>query len=211
VPQSMRAPTRGAACHVAPLPERHGPLLALTLREDRMTRLPTQSVQLLVVGAGPVGLFGALCAARRGLEVMVLDQSWQGFGRGYATVLHPRSLRLLREVALLTSSSVQGVASTELRSTSIELGFPIWSACARSYRSALPGIRTERTKSTGATPFNSSGGSLVRSATDACGLPVISSSRSSISGSECIGRSPNAPRAGVRSSWLIEERNSLFV
>ena len=65
-----------------------------------MTRLPTQSVQLLVVGAGPVGLFGALCAARRGVEVMVLDQSWQGFGRGYATILHPRSLRLLGEVGL---------------------------------------------------------------------------------------------------------------
>jgi 2-polyprenyl-6-methoxyphenol hydroxylase-like FAD-dependent oxidoreductase len=65
-----------------------------------MTRLPTQTVELLVVGAGPVGLFGALCAARRGLEVMVLDQSWQGFGRGYATILHPRSLRLLREVGL---------------------------------------------------------------------------------------------------------------
>jgi pentachlorophenol monooxygenase len=57
-------------------------------------------VDLLVVGAGPVGLFGALCAARRGVSVMVLDQSWQGFGRGYATLLHPRSLRLLREAGL---------------------------------------------------------------------------------------------------------------
>jgi len=65
-----------------------------------MTHLPSQSIQLLVVGAGPVGLFGALCAARRGVEVMVLEQSWQGFRRGYATILHPRSLRLLGELGL---------------------------------------------------------------------------------------------------------------
>lgn len=65
-----------------------------------MTHPPSQSVQLLVVGAGPVGLFGALCAARRGVDVMVLEQSWQGFRRGYATILHPRSLRLLGELGL---------------------------------------------------------------------------------------------------------------
>ena len=65
-----------------------------------MTHTPKKSVKLLVVGAGPVGLFGALCATRRGVEVMVLDQSWRGFARGYATILHPRSLRLLGEAGL---------------------------------------------------------------------------------------------------------------
>src|SRR5262245_60709196 len=49
--------------------------------------LPTQSVELLVVGAGPVGLFGALCARERGIDVMVIDQSFCGLGRGYATLL----------------------------------------------------------------------------------------------------------------------------
>jgi len=65
-----------------------------------VTKIPARSTQVLVVGAGPVGLFAALCAAQRGLEVELLDQSWQGFGRGYATILHPRSLQLLGEAGL---------------------------------------------------------------------------------------------------------------
>jgi len=65
-----------------------------------VTKIPARSTQVLVVGAGPVGLFAALCAAQRGLEVELLDQSWQGFGRGYATILHPRSLKLLAEAGL---------------------------------------------------------------------------------------------------------------
>jgi 2-polyprenyl-6-methoxyphenol hydroxylase-like FAD-dependent oxidoreductase len=62
-----------------------------------MRSLPASSTELLVVGAGPVGLFAALCAARRGLDVLLIDQSWQGFARGHATILHPRSLELLRD------------------------------------------------------------------------------------------------------------------
>jgi len=62
-----------------------------------MNGLPATSSQLLVVGAGPVGLFATLCAARRGLDVLLLDQTWREFGQGYATILHPRSLRLLQE------------------------------------------------------------------------------------------------------------------
>jgi 2-polyprenyl-6-methoxyphenol hydroxylase-like FAD-dependent oxidoreductase len=63
-----------------------------------MTR--ENATKLLVVGAGPVGLFTALCALRRGLDVELIDQSWQGFSRGYATVLHPYSLELLAELGL---------------------------------------------------------------------------------------------------------------
>jgi 2-polyprenyl-6-methoxyphenol hydroxylase-like FAD-dependent oxidoreductase len=55
----------------------------------------SEKVDLLVVGAGPVGLFAALCAARSGLKVMVLDQVWRGYGQGYASLLHSTTLDLL--------------------------------------------------------------------------------------------------------------------
>ena len=92
-------PSRRNYCAVQPKPGTLGAARSL-LGSAAMTRLPTRSTELLVVGAGPVGLFSALCAARRGLEVVVLDQSWQGFGRGYATILHPRSLKLLEDEGL---------------------------------------------------------------------------------------------------------------
>ncbi len=66
-----------------------------------MTNHGDRSVQLLVVGAGPVGLFAGLCAARAGLDVELIDQTFRGFGRGYATLLHPSSVRLLDEVGVL--------------------------------------------------------------------------------------------------------------
>jgi 2-polyprenyl-6-methoxyphenol hydroxylase-like FAD-dependent oxidoreductase len=60
----------------------------------------TQAMNVLVVGAGPVGLFTALCAARRGLQVELIDQNWRGFARGHATLLHAYSLRLLGELGV---------------------------------------------------------------------------------------------------------------
>ena len=38
-----------------------------------------EKTQILVVGAGPVGLCAALCAARRGLEVTLLEQNFRGY------------------------------------------------------------------------------------------------------------------------------------
>ncbi|MET0794020.1 MAG: NAD(P)/FAD-dependent oxidoreductase [Polyangiaceae bacterium] len=61
---------------------------------------PIEKTQLLVVGAGPVGLFAALCAVRRGLQVTLLEQNFRGFARGHATILHPSSLRLVAEFGL---------------------------------------------------------------------------------------------------------------
>lgn len=63
-------------------------------------RRHVQSIQLLVVGAGPVGLFAALCAARRGLSVIVIEQNFRSSAKGHASILHPSSLRLLGELGI---------------------------------------------------------------------------------------------------------------
>jgi 2-polyprenyl-6-methoxyphenol hydroxylase-like FAD-dependent oxidoreductase len=66
-----------------------------------MTTHGDRSVELLVVGAGPVGLMAATAALQRGLSVELIDQSARGFGPGHATLLHPGSLRLLSELGVL--------------------------------------------------------------------------------------------------------------
>jgi 2-polyprenyl-6-methoxyphenol hydroxylase-like FAD-dependent oxidoreductase len=68
-----------------------------------MENTTDRAVQLLVVGAGPVGLTAALSAARRGLNVEVIEQSFRGWGRGYAALLHPSSLRIFRELGIADS------------------------------------------------------------------------------------------------------------
>src|SRR5687767_9756394 len=82
-------------------PKRSGPLLALKpLRAMPTHARQSDSVQLLVVGAGPVGLFAALTAARLGIRVRVIDQVWRGYAPGHATLLHASSLELLEEAGV---------------------------------------------------------------------------------------------------------------
>ncbi|GAB4136872.1 MAG: hypothetical protein Fur0037_01650 [Planctomycetota bacterium] len=50
---------------------------------------------VLVVGAGPVGLFTALLLAERGVRVQVVDKDWRSGTRSYALALHAETLRLL--------------------------------------------------------------------------------------------------------------------
>jgi 2-polyprenyl-6-methoxyphenol hydroxylase-like FAD-dependent oxidoreductase len=65
---------------------------------DRLS--PVGRSQILVVGAGPVGLFSALSAARRGLQVTLLEQNFRSTAPGHATLLHPSSLRLMTDLGL---------------------------------------------------------------------------------------------------------------
>lgn len=56
--------------------------------------------EVLVVGAGPVGLFAALLLADRGVRVQIVDEERRPAARSYALALHPGSLKLLDKVGL---------------------------------------------------------------------------------------------------------------
>ena len=57
--------------------------------------------EVLVVGAGPVGLFTALALAEKGVKVQVMDREWRTGTRSYACGVHAESLRLLEELGVL--------------------------------------------------------------------------------------------------------------
>lgn len=58
--------------------------------------------EVLVVGAGPVGLFAALQLAKQGIRVEIIDKDWRTGAHSYALALHPSSLRLFHDLGLLT-------------------------------------------------------------------------------------------------------------
>jgi 2-polyprenyl-6-methoxyphenol hydroxylase-like FAD-dependent oxidoreductase len=63
---------------------------------------------VLVAGAGPVGLFAALSLARRGVHTRVFDEAWREAKRAYGLALHPESLRLLRREGVLDQVLAKG-------------------------------------------------------------------------------------------------------
>jgi 6-methylpretetramide 4-monooxygenase / 4-hydroxy-6-methylpretetramide 12a-monooxygenase len=62
--------------------------------------LNKKSTEVLVVGAGPVGLCAALLLAKRGLRVQIIDEHFRSTTRSYALALHPASLELLDQLGL---------------------------------------------------------------------------------------------------------------
>lgn len=64
--------------------------------------------QVLVVGAGPVGLFAALALAERGVDVEIIDKEWRGSLNSYAVALHPQTLTLLDECGVLDELMPKG-------------------------------------------------------------------------------------------------------
>lgn len=64
--------------------------------------------EVLVVGAGPVGLFTALVLAQRGLQVQIVDKDWRTGAHSYALALHGASLRLFQELGLADRLLEQG-------------------------------------------------------------------------------------------------------
>jgi 2-polyprenyl-6-methoxyphenol hydroxylase-like FAD-dependent oxidoreductase len=64
---------------------------------------------VLIAGAGPVGLYAALRLARAGVRVQVVDRERDTAANSYALSLHPRSLALLDEVGLAPEVLRQGL------------------------------------------------------------------------------------------------------
>jgi 2-polyprenyl-6-methoxyphenol hydroxylase-like FAD-dependent oxidoreductase len=64
--------------------------------------------EVLVVGAGPVGMFTALQLAGSGIAVQLIDQESRTAGRSYACALHPRTLQLLDEAGLAREAIQRG-------------------------------------------------------------------------------------------------------
>ena len=62
------------------------------MREER--------TEVLVVGAGPVGLLTAILLAEDGVEVRIIDREERTTSRSYACALHPRTLKLLDGLGL---------------------------------------------------------------------------------------------------------------
>lgn len=71
-----------------------------------MTHQP--DLDVLVAGAGPVGLLGALTLARGGRRVRVIDEEWRETARSYALALHPGSLELLAAAGLSAALDARG-------------------------------------------------------------------------------------------------------
>ncbi len=59
--------------------------------------------EVLVVGAGPVGLFAAAALELRGVHADVVDAGWEAAGHSYAVALHPYTLGLLDDLGLASS------------------------------------------------------------------------------------------------------------
>jgi 2-polyprenyl-6-methoxyphenol hydroxylase-like FAD-dependent oxidoreductase len=74
----------------------------------------TSRSQVLVVGAGPVGLMAALELHERGMRVSVVDRKGAGDARSYAVVLHPRVLRALIDRGLTQTLIWQGCELKEV-------------------------------------------------------------------------------------------------
>jgi 2-polyprenyl-6-methoxyphenol hydroxylase-like FAD-dependent oxidoreductase len=68
----------------------------------------TYETEVLVVGAGPVGLFAGLALAEQGIKVQIIDQGWRTAVHSYACALHPPSLKLLARFGLAAEALQRG-------------------------------------------------------------------------------------------------------
>lgn len=55
---------------------------------------------VLIAGAGPVGMFTALSLTEQGVDLEIIDAQWRTAARSYALALHPAALRVLDRAGL---------------------------------------------------------------------------------------------------------------
>ena len=70
--------------------------------------------EVLVVGAGPVGLIAALFLQRNGVRVEVIDKDQRTTQHSYALAIHPRTLQILDEVGLAEKLIAAGRKVTKI-------------------------------------------------------------------------------------------------
>ncbi len=61
-----------------------------------------KKADVLVIGAGPVGLFAALALAKKGVRVTIADKEWRTGAHSYALALHGQELGLLNELGIMS-------------------------------------------------------------------------------------------------------------
>jgi len=76
----------------------------LNTKERAMDTRP----DVLVVGAGPVGMSAALALVRRGIAPLLVDDGWRPASHTYAVGLHPTSLDLLARLGVDTVLQTRG-------------------------------------------------------------------------------------------------------
>jgi 2-polyprenyl-6-methoxyphenol hydroxylase-like FAD-dependent oxidoreductase len=60
-----------------------------------------ERTEVLIAGAGPIGMLTALLLSQEGVQLRIIDREWRTATRTYAGALHPRSLQLLHQLGLI--------------------------------------------------------------------------------------------------------------
>ena len=85
-------------------------------------RLSVERRQVVIVGAGPVGLLTALGLARQGVEVTVLDSEPEVVRSPRAAVYFHTTISILRKLGLSDEAHAIGLSSTEFKMHWLETG-----------------------------------------------------------------------------------------
>ncbi len=83
-----------------------------------MTIYPGKTYDLIIVGAGPVGLFAGILARKSGLDVLILDKNSEPVSHSRSIGIHPPSLKLLSGAGMLDAFLENGMMIRQGRACS---------------------------------------------------------------------------------------------